>query len=327
MRHRRFVMASTLVMLAVAAASGAALYWSHTVRAFSLAHPEALTSLPADCQFVFGANVRKLVASPFYAQARQGGSLALPLGGDLGSFIEATGVDPSRDVTSLVAGGRSTSGAGRGVVIVDGSFDTNRISAYIRSKWAPAERQYRGVSMFLIPDGHDGAERGVALLSSRQVVAGDLELLRSVLDTRAGQSGSILQNASLYSLIGSVNTDAMLWFAGNAAGVLSRAPLNTPLGPNIGSIQNVTGSLDITNAVVGTVTAQAASAEAASKLADVLRGFLALGQLSGDQNPDLKSLLGGLSVTQEGDQVRLSLNLPLDLLQKLRGPKAAPGRQ
>jgi len=327
MKHRRFVIASALVMIGVAGAIAVlALYSNHLVRASAPSLPDALNNIPSDYQFISGINVQRFVTSPYYARLRQKQNQAPQIGNDLATFIEQTGVDPARDVSYLVfAGGLK----GQGVGIVAGTFDPDKIVSFIKSKASPSELEYAGARVIMIPDkNRTGVQNGIAFLSERQIAVGNLESIKSVLDTRTGTKASILSNTGISSLISNISPEEMFWFAGNASGLLARAPLTTPLGQNISSIQSIVGTLNITDAVVGRITATAVSAEAAAKLTDVFKGFVALGQISGNQNPDLKTLLDGVSVSQNNSQVNLSLNVPVDVLEKLQQNRQFPaGKQ
>ncbi len=328
MKHRKFVVASTLILLGIAGAvAGLALYTNYSVKASAPTLPDALNNLPADCQFVFGMNVQKFVASPVYAKMQQ--RQDRPIGNDLAVFIEKTGVDPTRDTSYLVTAGRShEKGKGQGVVIVVGTFNKDAIIAYIRSKATPVETAYGDATIMMFPEKTgDALNNGIVFLNEREIALGNLEYLKAVLDVRMKGNQSILSNPTMASLVNSINPDEMFWFAGDAAGVLSNATVTTPLGANISSIQNIVGTLNITEAVMGKITVTAVDADAATKLADVAKGFVALGQLAGDQNPDIKTLLSGLSVLQNANQISVALNFPTDLLDKLHNTARLPQTQ
>jgi hypothetical protein len=51
---------------------------------------------------------------------------------------------------------------------------------------------------------------------------------------------------------------------------------------------------------------------------------MALGQLSGNQNPDLKLLLNTITIAQNASQISLAINIPGDLIKKLGRTKGMP---
>jgi len=317
MKQRKAVVASILVGVAVVVA-GIAIYTNHAAKASVAGLPDALNNLPSDCQFVFGMNVQKFVTSPMYTKFQQQQTPAI--GSDLSQFTLATGVDPARDINYLVAGGRAKEKTkGEGVVIVVGSFNKGAITNFIRSKAAPIEKEYAGATVLMIPEPNTTEiNKGLVFLSDREMALGDLESLKAVLDVKAGVNKSVLFNPAMAAMINGISETEMLWFAGDAAGLMANAPITTPLAANIPPVQNVVGTFNITDSVTGKITATATTADSAVKLADILRGLVALGQLSGDRNPELKMLLGGLTVSQTSNQVNLALNFPAELIQQLQ---------
>ena len=77
------------------------------------------------------------------------------------------------------------------------------------------------------------------------------------------------------------------------------------------------GTINLTDAVNGRITATAKDEDSARKLADVARGFVALGQLAGKHQADVAELMKGISIAQDRNAVRLVVNFPFDLLEKL----------
>ncbi|HYK92367.1 MAG TPA: hypothetical protein VE398_26635 [Acidobacteriota bacterium] len=329
MNHRKFVVTSTITMLVVAGiVAGLAFYSNVIVRASVPDLPEVIRYLPADYQVVFGMNVDRFVKSPVFMkfQEQHGQEFAT----NLQEIITKTGVDPTRDLHYLVAAGRSLEGhKGTGVVVAIGSFDESKITAFIKSKapTPPFEFTYTdGTHVLMIPESDSSKpSKGVAFIKPSEIALGDQDSLKALLDTRASNGAGIASNPVLGPLINSLHPDEMFWFAGDAGSILSKAPTNTPFGGSISAIQSVVGTLNLDQAVVGKITANAKDLESAQKLTDVARGFVALGQLAGDQNPDLTELLKGINISVDKTQVSLVLNFPFELLDKLQHakPKAA----
>lgn len=324
MNHRKFFVTSTVVLFFVAViAAGLALYSGMHVSASMPDLPKSVRYLPADCQAVFGMNVQKFIASPVYAkfEAKQGEDF----GKDLTEFASRTGVDPRKDVDYIIAGGKSlTEGKHSGVVIAVGRFNSAAITTFINSQAKPIKVDYKSATVHMIPeaDGSD-MDKGIAFLTDSEVAMGDLESLKAVLDVREDPRTGIEGNKTLAPLLESLNPNDMFWFAGDPSSVLSKAPKNTPMGGSLASIRYVFGTLNLTDAVSGKITVTAADKEAATKLADVARGLVALGQLAGDQNPEAAELLKGIAVSQntENNQILLTLNFPLDVLDRLEHSK------
>jgi len=326
MNRRKIVVASTVAMFAVAGVvAGLTLYTSFVVRAAIGDLPAAVQYFPADSQGIVGINVRAFINSPFYAkfEAEHGRKI----GSELTEFIEKTGVDPRRDLDYVVAGGRSLGGGkGSGALIAIGRFNRDAITTFINSRTVPITVDYNGAKVYMIPEKSGGElEKGIAFLRDGEIGLGDLESLKAILDVSAGKPG-ITANETLAPLLGQLDPRAMFWFAGDAADLLARSPIPSPIGEKIAAIQSVFGTLNLTDAVSGRITANARDEESATKLADVVKGFIALGQLAGEQNAELAELMKGIGVVQDKHRIHLSVNFPADILERLEQMKTRARR-
>ncbi len=325
MNHRKFVVASTVLMLAAAGiVAGLAFYSNFSATASISKLPAAVGYLPRDVQAVFGMNVQKFVASPVYAQFQK--THGEEIGKNLAEFIAKTGVDPTKDVLYVVAGGSLGSerkGTGVVIAVATGRFNKDTIVSFIKSQVVPIPVDYDGATVLMIPEKNgEKLEKGIAFLSDAEIALGDLDSLKAVLDVRFRRADNISRNPTLGPLIDSLNPTEMFWFAGDAASILSKAPAqtNTPLGGNISAIVNVVGTLNLDDAVRGKITVTAKDKASAGKLADVARGFIALGQLATEQDPNLTALLNGVSIAtdaKEETKLHLVVNFPFELLEKL----------
>jgi len=330
MNHRKFVVTSTVSMLVIAGIVASLAFYSNVVVKAQIPNlPDALSYLPANSQVVFGMNVQSFVSSPIYLKFQQ--QHGQEIGTDLQEFITATGVNPVTDLYYIVAAGRANDvkkGSGVAIAIANPkhNFNVGQIIDFIRTKAKtnPIEVSYKNATVYMIPES-DGnkLEKGIAFLNDTEAALGDLDSLKAVLDARADPKNlGIEANTTLAALIKSLDPNQMFWFAGDPTSILSKAPTNTPFGGSVSSIQNVVGTLNLGEGVVGKITATAKDAASAQKLADVVKGFVALGQLAaGDQNPDLTQLLQGVTVTLDQNKVSLGLNFEYSLLEKIQQNK------
>jgi hypothetical protein len=285
--------------------------------------PSALNSIPSDCPSVFGINVRQLATSTFFTGLKQDSLPTGSLPAELAKLREKTGIDPFRDISYLLVAATSVEKTKpHAVVIVSGTFDRDRIVGYIRSQMGSIEMDYGGASLFMIPEmSKDGIKAGISFLGAQELAVGDMDLLKAVLDTRSGAKQSILANPDMTSVLSSIQYDNMFWFAANPSEVLKNTPINTPLGPTQNSIRNSYGSFNIGDTINGKITAIAADLDSATKIANVFKGLIALGQLSGNKNPDLKLMLDRITVTQNEKQISLAFDIPGDLIKKFGSSK------
>jgi hypothetical protein len=325
MKNRRLAVASILAIMGISSAV-LSLSAGTPARASAANAPSALQHIPPDYHFVAGIHVRRLTESPFYLKLRQEQPQAAQIGSELSKFTAKTGIDPARDISYLVLAGRSGQSAKpEGLMILTGNFDRNRITSFIRSQSAPVEMDYRGTSVMMIPDKNNASlKNGMAFLGEGEIAVGDIASLKASLDTREAGGKNILSNPAISSLLSSMNLDEMFWFAGDAAAAMRESSLPVPPALNTSSIRSIAGAFDIGEDFIGKITATAIDLNSATKLADLIRGFIALGQLSGEKNPELKLLLDTVTVTQNAAQISLSFQIQGDMIKKLGHTKALP---
>jgi hypothetical protein len=282
--------------------------------------PESMSKLPSESQFVFGINMKKIAATPSLASFRQ--AVIQQMGKDLSDFIARTGIDPSRDIEYILGAGRSDVNANSRVAfILLGKFDSNAVAEFLKAKVSPIEVKYAGATVLMIPDKQsDAAETGFALLGDREILAGDLGSIKSILDVSEKKNKGILSNLSMAPLINALDPEEMLWVVGDVS-KLSRdpkaLPQSLPIAPMLASIKTVTGALNVVDSVSGKIIANADSADSALKMAEAIKAIIAIGQLTGPQPPAIKRMLSGLTVTTTATRVRINLTMPIDMLPGL----------
>ncbi len=130
-------------------------------------------------------------------------------------FLEATGVDPEKDIYELWFG--STGGDRRdnvGGAIIRGKFDEKKIVEYVEEERYHRLRQanYRGHKIYNIEDsnrGNDGSE--FTFLNSETVAVGDGEWLKNVIDLSKDGGKNVLSNKAMARFIDEVPSKDQLW--------------------------------------------------------------------------------------------------------------------
>jgi hypothetical protein len=352
-RSRLVVLASmTVVVLGVAFALAALVFGPARAAVGPL--PAEGLALPADTRFVLGLDVKRFTASPFYERFARERALQPDT---LRELQEKVGLDPKRDIDQIVFAGGEAKG---GLALVFGRFDRGRIEAALEAENGKAVLgEHGGTTLYRLDrvtlksageaaedeaDDDDAAEatetdspatpakRGdnsLAFFDDDTLLLGQTEAVKATLDNRAAGSGSLKTNASLLALLERVEPGVTFWMVGDRT-LLARMPGSVP-APGVAGIELpalesliVTGDLD--PVVSLRVTGGARDAAAAQKLADVVRGFLALASLQAAQKPELQQLASAVSVTTEESNVRLEARLPYELIEALRSkqkPKPA----
>jgi len=215
-RSRLVVLASTLIVGAGALTAVGALYLDPARAAVGPLPAEGL-ALPADAQFVMGIDVRRFVASPFYARFGEEHAAARPQA--FAEMEEKTGINPERDVDAIYVAGRKGSGKGRdgdGVVIVLGTFDRYKVSRTIETSHKGAtSTKYQGTPVYLFEESRAGRKAGaVAFLDDHTLVMGSRTGVEQTIDARAGDGQGLRSNAAMTALLETVRPGSTFWMVG-----------------------------------------------------------------------------------------------------------------
>ena len=97
-------------------------------------------------------------------------------------------------------------------------------------------------------------------------------------------------------------------------------------GMNLPPLQSLTLTGDLDPQLSLALTGVAADEAAATKLADVVRGLVALMSLQAQQKPELAQLASAFSISTEVNRVLISARIPYDLLEALQPKKEQPTR-
>ena len=336
-RSRLVVLAASLVVLLGVLGGAGALYLDPARAAVGPLPPEAL-AFPAETRFVMGLDMKRFVASPFYARmAARAEAAGKPR--PFADLEAKTGLSPERDIDQIVAAGaRGQEGARKpqGVVLVLGRFDRYKLARAIETEGRSTvtTKTVQGTTVYLFEESRSGeAKAAVAFVDDGALVLGSQGDVEHVISARGRGEATLRGNAELLTLVESVRPGSTFWVAGDQT-ALQNMPKAIP-GPGAsGTSQSielpalksviVTGDLDPEVAL--DVTGEAADEAAARNLADVVRGFVALASLQAGQKPELKQLASAVSVTTEATRVRVNARFPYELLDTLERPRGSAAR-
>jgi len=327
MTRSRVVVSVAAALVALGLAAGLGVLVLSPARAAVGPLPAEALALPADARFLMGVDVKRLVASPLYARFAKGPGGMRP---DAFKVLEErTGIDPERDVRELIVAG-GLGGRNEGVALVLGDFDQYQIGRAIETgKKGATWKKLGGTTVYVFSEGK-GTPSALSFLDGHGIVLGSAAGVESTVESRAEGRAALKGNAVLVDLLSGVKPGSTFWMVGDQS-LLANMPTSIPgPGSSAGSSANitlpkltsltVTGDLDpvLSVDVVGAAT----DAAAASNLADVVRGFVALAALQASQKPELKALQTAISVATDQSRVRLTARFPHDLIEALARPKA-----
>ncbi len=321
MTRSRLVLFVSVMIVALGVVAGLGVLWLDSARADVGPLPGKGLVLPAETRFVAGLDVKRFTASPMFARytAREG---MRPKA--MRDLEEKTGLDPARDIDQIVvAGSREGGPKARPLVLVLGRFDLGKIGQTLKAAAQANERTHQGVKLFSFAD-KSGAS-SVAFLDQETLLFGPTDRVEAVAASHARGEAPLRENAEMLALVESVKPGSAFWMVGDKT-AMAALPGALPgqggsAAMNLPPLQSLTLTGDLDPQLSLVLTGIAADEAAAAKLADVVRGFVALLSLQASQKPELQQLASAFSVTTEANRVRVSARIPYELLDALQPKK------
>ncbi|HUQ91848.1 MAG TPA: hypothetical protein VM120_09210 [Bryobacteraceae bacterium] len=285
------------------------------------ADPALLRMVPPDAAFIAGIHADQVKTSRF------GQFLLDQLKSEeasMNKFISATGFDPRRDVAELIVASTDVRGKrqGKTLVIARGRFDAARIQSFARLEGS-ATMTYQGISIWT--KGHDEAH-SFAILDESTAVAGDTGSLKFAVDHR---DGATALDAKLVTKITDLSLRYDAWMVSatldRLADDIASPQLEGAMQGNLfKAMDSVVGGVRFGANIEVMAEAQMRSEKDASSLVDVVRFLGGMLQMnSGNNDPrstELMSLIEKMDLKATGNQFRMSLMIPEDMIEKLVKP-------
>jgi hypothetical protein len=320
LRHRTLASPGAALLLSLVLATPAA----------AAGAEEALSWVPADAVSVGLVRIDALRASPLSARLFEETD-DLAADGDAARFLEETGLRPRSDVDLVVVaglGGSPGRGISQALVVFEGRFDPERLSAAMEARGASRKRTPHGEYFSIDGKGsdHPGA---VAFVSPRLVVAGSATAVTRALAERAEGGSGFLRGEGLGRHLSRIPRGASAWAIVDAV----RAPVAGP------GHSREDGEGDAARALVGAMksvslfvfhatargdaveisaTGLSADGETRELLADALKGVVAMWRLAvHEKAPELVPILRRFDIENDGEGVTVSGTLPASFLRKM----------
>ncbi len=226
-------------------------------------------------------------------------------------FAQKTGVDPRRNLWEVlfISNGKQSAVLGRGMFSDESEPRLDNLTRQGAKRFG-----YKGLNLV-------GDENSAVLLVSPTVLAaGDTAFLKQMVDTRDKSTGP---PAALAALIKDIPREAQFW------GAYSGGPVNLPFeargnlanaGKVLSLIQQGSYYFDLRTGINGVALGQSATEKDAQDLEGALKGLIGLGRLSTPPNqPDAQRIWDGFRVTEQNKQVKLYVDQPQEMVEKLIG--------
>lgn len=237
-------------------------------------------------------------------------------------FISETGIDPMKDVYFLVAAmtGEMSATGGKGVAVINLKYDKDRLLAKINEKQENLkESEHEGVTVFTVEEAEDGKPASGAFLDESNIVIGDDQGVKAVIDIWKKKADNVLKNEALSALIKTTNKEALLWSAiAFPEGAMKQLSAQNPMLQSLENLTAITMFFDYKNKnILAEIKAMGGDEANNKQIADLLSGLKAMGAMASTKDPNVGELMNRIEISAGADYVKISASLPEDLLEGL----------
>lgn len=302
----------------------------------ALAKDDALSLVPANAVTVGMVKLSDMRSSPLSGVLFQHTD-KFSVDGEAAKFIAEFGLDPTRDIDTIVAATSPRTALGSEadvVVIVEGRFNVERLTNALVSRGAVKKDGY-----LLAPNKHDDDDDddtpgAVAFPSSKLAIAGTERAVIAALAARANGGTGFPGTAAIGGQIHRIDPNATAWAlvdvtrAQRLVGgprVPGKDGANQPLAAAIRTLSTVAlWATDTGDSLKLGAFGMSNDAETLQLLEDTVRGALSALRLAvRDKQPDLVPVLRRFDVSRTDDSVKISGSIPAATLRDLVAKKKA----
>ena len=255
---------------------------------------------------------------------------------DMKEAIEKTGVDPKQ--LKLVAVSLKFPVGGKGdpqfAALLTGTFDSTKLTESLKKDpKTGVERKtedYNGKTIYILDKPSDGTstpaadpaqQGGITLLDpSTLAFGGPIASLKAAIDAQGKTADNATKDTDLFSAFKSTKESSLMRFALRVPADQMKKESSNPMEASFSAAKYFFGSLDGANGLSVDLTARAATAEDAKPMYDSLTKMLDEGKTKMAGQEQLKSILSVLektTVTSDGADVKVSMNIPSDTMNQI----------
>jgi len=239
-------------------------------------------------------------------------------------FVKETGIDPQKDIAAVGIGLISEKNAegkmnAQPAVAIQMTYKKDVLLAKLKEKATGVkELPYNGVTLYGVTEKEGEKPMFGAFYDDGHIFFGTEDTIKAMIDTAQKKSGNVLKSEALAPLMKTSNKNAMLWAVLSIPAELSAEAEKNPMTADLKSITAVQLFFDYANkSLQFEIKGVGGDADKNKKLADTLNGLKALGGLAGGEKPEIGELLSKIEVSSAPDSVKISANIPEELMTKL----------
>ncbi len=284
---------------------------------------------PADAEAVLVVNFKNFLESPLYKKYGEEALKQALKDPKAARIIESTGLDPTKDLSSLTltfTGGKEDPKA---AIILKGNFNVAKVQATIEKEAEKAGDKLKvtregGQTYFTVtnPQGQDFT--GTILGTDAVVMSNNKDYLKAIVAGKKAEptAGAKTLTKTVNQLGGKETVFLAFAITQEMKDQLAKLP-NAPQFKDIApKLDSFTGAVNLTQAIDLSLALHTTDMASAKQIAQIVKGVIPLAKLAAAGNeqakPIVDALIDNLKIGAEGTAVNATLQLTEALMKKLQ---------
>lgn len=281
--------------------------------------------LGAECEGVVVINVKQILESPLVQKYALGKiKEGLSSNGDAKKFMQATGIDPLKDIHSIFVTGSAGGGKPKFLAVIRGNFDVEKIekAAADKAKADGEDLKFEkkgDLKVYELSNKNSKDQPAYAAFADKHTL---LVAQSSDAVVAASKGGEGKVDEKLKAALSKIDEKASIYVAMLMTDEIKKVMSGNPQMKDVAAkLEYITGSFDLTTDIKFKLAAQTADADAAKKLKMFVNQFMPLLGLlaSGNEKvgPALGEIIKKIDVKQDGSAVVISLAVTEEMIKEL----------
>ena len=284
---------------------------------------ELYSYIPDSATGLFTINFNKLTAVPAFNEIKEDMKFD-KIGKEqkffkgYADFVEKTGIDPKKDVKSVVVAifGEIGEKEPDVSVIANLNYDKQKLLALLKeSKTDFQATDFNGMTLYSGKD-EKGKEGGFIFLSDNLITAGTINGVKKIASLAGTNGKNILSDPKMSSYMSKAGNSSIFSFAFRFPEKMKGIKGNSMVKADFSKAEAFYGNVDFSSNIwAGKFVLVSLNEEGNTNLVTTLNGLKGLGAMGG---PEIAELINNINITASPDSIILSFKISSELLEKLK---------
>jgi hypothetical protein len=281
---------------------------------------------PADAEVAMVVNIKNFLDSKLFKKHGEEAVKMLLKREDVAKMVEATGLDPMKDLNSVVVTASGGQGDVKACVIIKGNYNVAKLQGAIEDHAKKQGEKLKitkegGLTFYTIPTNQGADVTATFVGNDSLVLSNNADYLKLIANGKKIDPTTAAK--TLKGAVGKVGGQETIFMAAAITDEMKKAMASNPQTKQFADkLDSVTGTVNVADAIDIALAINTTDADAAKNLGQIIKQAIPVLNLLAASNeqaaPVVKALVDNIKVSSEGKSINIKLQLTEELMKKLQ---------